>query len=254
MPVANIEAAANYIMEARKTGRVMPSLPEEVRPTSRDEALAIQDAVVARLGGPGGWKTAPPQPGHEPVFTPLPAAHVHPSQSALGDIWPFGPEIEVEIAVTLGRDLPRRPGGYARADIAAAIVSAHPAIEVIGSRFTDRKGIDPLTSIADLRSNVSTVVGPPLADWRGLEFAMVAMKLFFDGVEVAEVSGGHSTTEVLGALANLATQAMTRREHLRAGHVIITGARIKPVRLPRTVRSVVAKVAGLGRVAFETAG
>jgi 2-keto-4-pentenoate hydratase len=241
-------------MNARNTGQVMQALPEEARPLSRDDALAVQDAVVARLGGPGGWKTAPPQPGHEPVFTPLPAIHIHVSPAALSGVWPFRPEIEVEIAVKLGRELPQRPGGYVRDDLAAAIVSAHPAIEVIGSRFTDRKGTDPLTSIADLRSNVSTVVGPPLANWRALEFATVGMRLSFDGVQVAEVSGGHSTTEVLDALANLATHAMTRREHLKAGHVIITGARIKPVRLPHSVRSVAAEVAGLGRVAFEMRG
>src|SRR4029079_3969886 len=137
MPVARIEVAATHFLNARNTGQVMRALPEEDRPLTRDDALAIQDAVVASLGGPGGWKTAPPQPGHEPVFTPLPAVHVHASHVVLRGIWPFNPEIEVEIAVKLGRDLPQRLGGYGRDDISAAIVSVHPAIEVIGSRFIE---------------------------------------------------------------------------------------------------------------------
>ena len=56
MTPQQIDQAAQALAGARK-GQALPGLPQAVRPQSREDAFAIQDAVMAKLGEkPGGWK------------------------------------------------------------------------------------------------------------------------------------------------------------------------------------------------------
>jgi 2-keto-4-pentenoate hydratase len=239
---------AALLLDVRRSGRLMEALPEVLRPATLDEAYAIQDRTAAALGGIGGWKSGPPEGGKATYVTVLPAADVHNSPAALPGLWPFKPEMEVEIAARFGTGLPLRAAPYMRDEVAAAIASVHPAIEVIGSRFVNRKALDPLTGIADLRSNVAMILGPPVTDWRPMDFGSVAMTLSFDGKEVAAIPGGPSTDTAVQVLLDVVNHAGGRSGGVRAGQVVITGARIRPVRVPDGTRRIVAEAAGLGRV------
>lgn len=245
------EKAASLLLEARRTGKLLESLPEALRPKTAAEVYAIQDLTLAGLGPVGGWKAGPPG-GEDPAwFNILPAADFHPSPAKVPGVIPFNPEIEVEIALVFGRDLPKRATPYTVEEVTAAVASVNPAIEVIGSRFVKRTSVDMLSGLADLRSNAATIVGPALKDWRGLDFARVAMELSFDGKKVAEVSGGASTGTALGIMTGLVNHATSRNGGMRAGQVVITGARITPVAVPRGTKQIVADVTGLGRVTLN---
>jgi 2-keto-4-pentenoate hydratase len=245
------EKAASLLLEARRTGKLLEPFAEALKPKNAAEVYAIQDLTLAGLGPVGGWKAGPPG-GEDPAwYNTLPAVDIHPSPAKLPGVIPFNPEIEVEIAVVFGRDLPKRATPYAREDVAAAIASVNPAIEVIGSRFTSRTAADALSGLADLRSNAATVVGPALKDWRKLDFARVDMELAFDGKKAAEVSGGASTETALGILTNLVNHATSRTGGVRAGQVVITGARIRPTAVPKGTKQIVADVTGLGRVTLN---
>ena len=245
---ASAEKVASQLIEARRTGKLLAVLPEAQRPKTAAEAYAIQDLTVKAIGGTGGWKAGPPDGEDPPYYNILPARHIHPSPATLPETIPFNPEIEVEIGIVFGRDLPKRTVPYTRDEVVSAIASVNPAIEVIGSRFVSRTQVDFMTGIADLRNNAAVVVGPALKDWRGLDFARVAMVLSFDGTKVAEVSGGASTETALGILTNLVNHATSRNGGMRAGQVVITGARIKPTAVPKGTKQIVADVTGLGRV------
>jgi hypothetical protein len=58
---ADIAAAAEALLEARRTRRWLAALPERARPGTDAEAYAIQDWVAQALGEVGGGKSAPPR-------------------------------------------------------------------------------------------------------------------------------------------------------------------------------------------------
>jgi 2-keto-4-pentenoate hydratase len=92
------------------------------------------------------------------------------------------------------------------------------------------------------------VLGPGRTDGLSLEFATVAMRLRIDGAQVADTAGGATTEAVLGALVWLANHAAARNGGLKAGQIVITGARLGPV--PITGSTAEAEVEGLGTVSL----
>lgn len=220
--------AARLLVEARRSRKRLPDLPQPLLPATIEQAYAVQDAIIARLGPIGGWKVGPWRVGEVPACAPIPVRYVHDSPADLPAEDMPDAAGEVEIAVRFARSLPPRTTPYGPEDIRAAIGSAHLAIEIISSRFTDRRAVAPLTGIADTQNNGGIVVGPGRADWSTLDFGAVAMRLERDGVEIATAAGGPSTQDVLLALAWLATHAAERCGGLREGQVVITGARISP--------------------------
>jgi 2-keto-4-pentenoate hydratase len=249
MQKQDIARAASLLMEARRGRRRIADLPPDLQPATIADAYAIQDAIVALAGTVGGWKVAPAGDKPEPRCAPILAANLHASPATLtaGELL-VAPEIEVEIAVRFVKDLPARAQPYTTDDVLAAIGSIHPALEVLSSRFENRKVVPPLAAIADAQSNGSAVFGPALTSWQALEFATVSMTLTFDGSKVGTVDGGPSTALVLDSLVWLANHVATRHGGLKAGQVVITGARIKPVVVPKPGTAVTADVAGIGSV------
>jgi len=228
----DLNAAAEALLNIRRTRNRLSELPEALRPLTIEEAYAVQDLVVAKLGGVGAWKIVHPPAGAAPRCSPIPAPAVLRSGATIAWDSLLWPEVEVEIAVTLGQDLPPRTLPYETADIVAAISSVNPAFELLGSRFLDRTAVSRTESLADLLSSAGVVVGAGVADWQSIEFATVSMSLRFDDVPAGAANGGPSTAEVLETLTWLANHATGRTGGLRAGQIVITGARVQPVTLP----------------------
>jgi len=249
MQKQDIDRAASVLVETRRGRRRLADLPADLQPTSMAEAYAIQDAVVALTGAVGGWKVAPAGNNPEPRCAPIPAANLHasPATLATGELL-MAPEIEVEIAVRFSKDLPPRTKPYTTDEVTAAIGSIHPALEVLSSRFENRKAVSPLTAIADAQSNGSAVFGPALTNWQSVDFSTVGMVLFFDGKQVGQTDGGASNADVFASLVWLANSGAVRQGGLKAGQVVITGARIKPVVVPKSGTAVKADVVGIGSV------
>jgi 2-keto-4-pentenoate hydratase len=245
--------AAALLMDARQSGHRIADLPEDARPTSIEQAYAIQDATVRQLGAVGGWKVGPMRPGATPNCAPIAASLIHASPARFVYDTASAPEVEVEIAIRLGRDLPPRGTAYEADEMRAAIVSLHPAIEMLNSRFTDRKVVSPLSTLADAQSNAAVVIGSGLQDWREVELGRVAMRLRIDGEECAAAGGGPDTDNVLAALAWLANHLAARCGGLRAGDVVITGARLGPWAVTKRPAGIEADVAGLGIVEIVVA-
>ncbi len=251
---ARAEAAAALLLEIRRTRARPRGLPAHLTPHGIEEASAIQDRVVARLGGIGGWKIVHPPPGAAPRCSPVPASVIHASGAAFDWDALLWPEVEVEIALQLGQDLPPRARPYAPDEAAAAVARMTVAFEVLGSRFADRTAVTRDESLADLLSCAAVVTGTGDAAFAALDCADVAMTLRFDDAVVGSAAGGPSTAEVLGTLTWLANHACTRAGGLRAGQVVITGARIHPLDLPRRGTRLVARAQGLGEVVATLRG
>ena len=148
--------AAELLLSARRdpTQR-LNEFPEALHPRTEEQAYLVQRAIARELGAIGGWKVGAAGEGF--TCAPLPAAGVlrSPAEVAGRDRG-----VEAEIAVCFGTSLPPRDEPYTEASILAAILSAHPAIEVLESRFTDLNRMDPLSLLADSLSHGSLVLGP----------------------------------------------------------------------------------------------
>jgi len=225
------KSAAQTLVDARTSARLRETLPSDLRPGSVDEAYAIQDEIVALSGGVGGWKIAPRPNGGAFLCSPIPQSFFLRPEIPIARPDLLKPEAEAEIAVRFGRDLESKPGGHSVEEVMAAVASLHPVIEILSSRFEDRKTVDPLFNLADLQSCGAVVVGAPCPDWRTIEMASVPLALSVDGQEVGSTPGGASSHHVFAALAWLANHAITRNGGLRKDHVVITGARVGPVQV-----------------------
>lgn len=241
--------AADLLAAARINQQYLGGLPVEVAPATIDDAYQIQDATAMRFGGIGGWKLSPLRPDGEPTCSSIGAHHILAS-SAIVPLPSLRTVIEVEIAVKFAANLLEGERPFTLDEVRSAIGSVHLAIEVCGSRFTDPKALPPNFANADSQSNIAVIVGPARRDWQEIEFRDLAMTLYIDSNEVATTKGGPSTEGTLAALTWLANHAAKRCGGLRAGQVVITGARIPPTPL-QTGSRVFAEAAGLGSVALE---
>jgi 2-keto-4-pentenoate hydratase len=239
-------ALIDLLLGARTSGLPISALPAEHAPATLDDAYAVQTATITALGPIGAWKVGPLPAGGAPKCSPILARDVHPTGTSFATADLPGVEIEVEIAFKLATAFPHQSGSYSLDDARAAIGTVHIALELVGSRYTDRKAVPPLASIADLQSNAAVIVGPglPLA---GLpDFSALPMDMHFGTEEAGRIDGQQSTENALGALAWLARHAADRHLPLKPGDIIITGARLGPT--PPTASHIVASSPVLGTV------
>lgn len=233
---------ARLLLEARRTGTTLPHLPAHLRPQSQIEAHRIQDAIVAQLGTVGGWKIFAGE-DTAPFLSPVPAAMIFGQGHAAGGPLPIV-LVELEIALTLGHDLPARKIPYDAASVRDAIAGFHPLIELITFSWTDRDQVDRLTQLGDLQNSAGFVVGDALTNWETLDTAGARSTLILDGVEQATASSGADMGTILRTLALLANHALARGLPLRRGQVVTTGARlVAPANSAKIVRG---EIAGLG--------
>lgn len=234
------------LLRHRSSGILIVDLPADAAPQTVEDAYRVQNETVAALGPVGAWKVQPMPEAGVPFAAPILARTVLADGAILraADFPSLG--IEVEVAVTLSRDLPRQDQDYTAADLPSAIGSFHVALELLASRFIDRSKVPQLTGIADLQHSGAVVLGPPVSVASLPEFGTQPMSLSMDDVIVAKTSGNASTANMMAALAWLANHAIARGLHLTAGDVVITGARLGPV--PLRGSSIRAHAEGLGSV------
>ncbi|QQR38299.1 2-keto-4-pentenoate hydratase [Devosia rhizoryzae] len=231
------------LLAHRKAGTTVDALPAELVPADLKSAYAIQDETIVALGKVGAWKVAPfPETG-EPACSPLLASAIHPDGVRLRHSDLPGLAIEVEVAVKLSRDL---RGTASEDEVRAAIGSVHPALELLSSRFADRRSVPQLAAFADLQSNGAIVLGAPVSFATLPEFGNQAMTLSLDGRHGASTESGPTTSNMLSALTWLVRHSAARNTPLTAGMVVITGARLGPVVFQGTHAE--AQAPGLGSV------
>lgn len=239
--MSDIAKAADLLRRA-ETEAKLDQLPAGLIPQDEAAAYAIQDAVldgrpiaawkVAAIRAPGPLQTSPLS--DDMVIEGSLPAHLR------------APEIEVEIAIRIVADLPAREGDYSEAEVLAALGPAHAAIEVLESRFNDRKAVDKFSALADRVASGGVVIGSGVADWRGLDFTALTVSLVGEG-PIATASGNATVAQTVQALVWLANHASDRGVGLRAGQFVITGSRIGPMPVASGQR-LVAAIEGIGEV------
>jgi len=223
---------ARALLEARRRRRPVEHRPEGGWPRDEQEAYAIQDAFVALSGvDPVGYKigatseTAQRFLGLDRPFAGrILGAGVHQSPARLrgGDL--IFRVIEPEFAFRMATPLPPRAAAYGRDEVAEAVATLVPAIEVVtsayGSAWTEVGGA---ALIADNGAHGAFVVGVEESAWRRIDLESHAVSLEVNGKDAGAGVGANALGSPLTALAWLANHLSGRGRGLEAGELVTTG-------------------------------
>ncbi len=220
----NAEAAARYLIGQREPEAILGDrMPDEFRPHSLQDAIAIQMATMAVLGPIGGWKVGAANAAAEPSASPLALSGI---QQSPGTVKVRTRIAECEIGFRFARPLPPRDTPYSEAEVIAAIGSCRATIEAVDPRFINHAGLDPLTILADCGMHGGLVVGEPIATWRPHMFSMLKVVSTVNGVvqrqAVGSNPGGADLMRLLVWLAN--SQVVRAAGGLTAGVYVTTGS------------------------------
>lgn len=237
-----IQQAAQALIEARRSRRMLDALPESCRPGTPEEGYDIQRAVIAAWGEPvAGWKSGATLDAvqqrfglTEPFLGPFFGSSVmrSPARAKVGlfehRVVPAegkpGVALEVEFAFRVAKVLPPKAGGYTREEILEAFDAVIPAFEIISPRFHVTPFGTPGSALADCGLNGGMVLGQPVKDWRNIDYAKHTARLVIDGQTVAEGTGTLVLGNPLNALEWL-VNAVGRQGHmLSPGQILTTGS------------------------------
>ena len=216
-------SAAGMLLDGRRTNRPIEDLPAGVRPVTLEEAYFIQNRLAIAYGEIGGWKVGAPTAEATPMFAPMPLAWIASNDALLGGRHRFR-GLEAEIAFLMGKDLPPREKAYSREEVAAAIASCHPAIEVIESGLVDPLKAEKLSMIADLQMHGGFVYGAAVPNWQTINFSKEHVTLAVDGVVRVERTGSNTSGDLMRLLPWLANEGAARTRGLKAGQWVTTGS------------------------------
>jgi 2-keto-4-pentenoate hydratase len=219
----HIDNAAKHIVAARQAGVPGGRIPEADRPTTPEEALAVQDKVTALLGQEiGGWKCSLPSDG-KIIAAPIYAVDITKSAPK---VWDAGTKarIEPEIAYILKTDLPPRGTPYSEEEVRAAIGSTHLVLELIGARYADITGYSFPEMLADRLQNQGVFIGPEIDQPWEKEMGTFPITITGKNGVVSTHKGVHPNEHPFKPFFWLANFLNTRQTGLRAGQVVITGS------------------------------
>ncbi len=218
--------AAELLLQARRERAPLPDMPVDLRPRTIEQAYVLQDLVAEALAPLGGWKVGAPSPEAAPLCAPMPLWGGYLASGArLGGTYSRLRGVEAEIAFLLGEDLPVRAAPYTREEVVRAIASAHPAIEILESAFTDPDAADRLSMIGDLQINGGFAYGPAAADWRAIDLAAETVEVVVDGALRCRAGMGNPAgPDLLRLVTWLANEGAARTGGLQRGAWITTGS------------------------------
>jgi len=235
--------AARFLHDAHRNRARYENLPEAIAPKTVAEAYDAQEALCRlwepQLGPVAGLKIATTTKVMQqlmgidhPCSGMIFSSRVLRSPARLAKSDYVNVRVECELAVRLGRDLPKTPMPYTRESVREAVSEIMAAFELIEDRFADYKTSKAMSLIADNAWNGGIVIGrsKPLA--AALDLDGIQGRLARDGKE--EATG--KTDDPMGALAWLANLAAERGRAMTAGMIVITGSVMSPVDIARGER------------------
>ena len=212
------------------------AMPTALRPADLTAGYNLQDRVAAlqtaRGAGPTiGWKVGSTTPAMQRLLgVPQPVAGrmFEASRIAPGAVIDFGrwrrPAVECEIAVRLARPIDAREGTPSIAEVADALDSVHPAIELVDDRYGDFVAAGAPLMASDHFFHAGLVLGDAVPHWRSLDLAALRGSTWVDGREVLSGTGADVLGHPLNSVAWLATHLAARGRRLEAGEIVTTGS------------------------------
>ena len=226
-----VRSAAKLLADAWINITPIEGLPPALRPSSFEEAYAIQDEMAALIGQKTvGWKIGPASPGlmraqgfEEPGVGRLFEPNIYHSPAELVHRRILDAKLECEFALRLSADVPPRDAAYTAEELVLIAVLC-PVFDVAGYRFVTPEANSPLDRVADMGGAGALVVGDEIPQWHDLDLQTLQVDLRIDdGPPVTNFEGDYRSNplEVLVWLANFLSR---RGIGLRAGDLVSTGS------------------------------
>jgi 2-keto-4-pentenoate hydratase len=229
----DLSSAAQRLATAFKTNQSLTALPEAERPTTLDESYVAQAEFINLLGeGIAGWKLAGASPrglrGEAPN-APVTGLLVPSRVVTSGAVVQLPPgrnaTLEIEVSLRFSRDVAPAEEAF---DASSMIEEASLTIEVVCSRFVDRKVVGQPSFVADNVGFHTLVRGDKLDFLDSTPFAGDA-ELLQDGNPIAGPLSGDDRTNPYLALTFLWSQLSEKRLTIPKGAVVTTGTLSVPV-------------------------
>ncbi len=256
MTPEQIHQAAQLLWSTWQSGRQIDALPVGLRPLSRPDAYAVQEAIQRESAQAlYGWKIAATSAAgqkHIGVDGPLAGRLLKGRVLKDGASVPLSGNcmrvMEAEFAFRLAADLPARADPYSVAEVMQATAALHVAIEVPDSRFRDFPRAGAAQLIADNACASWFVCGPEVTqDWRHTDLPQFAVTAEKNGKFACAGKGANVLGDPCIALTWIANELNRHGTCLRAGEVITTGTCIVPLAIAPGDH-VVARFGDFGRV------
>lgn len=243
--------AAKTLVERRLTGAQGERLPEACRPTTLEDALAIQEAVSAqwcttRDDSIGGWKCLLP-PTDKWIVGPIYTSTINTVPPL--SLWaPTGrARIEPELVFIFGKDLPAREQPYTSEEVDSAILRTHMALELIHGRYRDPGSVAFPEMLADGLVNQGLFIGPEIDAEAARAAGEIVIKVSCASGEQGEHAGVHPNNSPRAPLYWLAEFLRSRGQGIVAGQAVITGSYAGVLDVPLD-EDVTIEYVGLGRM------
>jgi 2-keto-4-pentenoate hydratase len=225
------EEVARYIAASHANRTPYANLPDAFAVTTVSEAYRAQEALArllaSRAGRIAGAKIATTTKVMQQLMgIDHPCGgllfenriHASPTQVQLSDYLHL--VIECELAVRLGRALPKQGAPYSADTVRAAIQSVMPAFELIEDRKADYQRTNAVTLIADNCWNAGVVLGPQTPYHPDQVLTGIRGALAINGRTAHE----GMTDDPVAALAWVANLNAEHGRGLEPGMIVITGS------------------------------
>jgi len=248
------ESVASMVT-ARSGMHPLKHLPPGGAPLSLDDAYSIQEAFAREFGAPVvGYKIGCASkesqalvkaagPFAARVFAPT--RFESPAEISARDFFIVG--VEAEFGFTMREGLPARRAPYERAEVARAVASVAPVIELCDTRLANWKAARIEEIIADNGFHGGLVVGAAVTSWESLDLAGHEVALSIDGAVRARGASAGSLGDPLDGLLWIANELSRRGYGLGAGDIVATGT-WTGLHFVRGQSAVIADFGSLGRV------
>jgi 2-keto-4-pentenoate hydratase len=223
---------AVHLALLRKERRAQSGLEARLVPPDRATAYRVAQLVAEELGWKtGGWKIAALKEAmqralrtDQPIYGRVFAQFIFESPAAFEYRRLVNPIPEAEYAARLGADLPPRLKAYTEEEVATAVASLHPSLEIAECRFTHDAAFPALPAIlADGAGSGFIVYGPEIAGWRAADISGQEATLSIGGVVRRRGTAKAALEHPLQPLTWLANELSRTGIGLKAGEMISTG-------------------------------
>ena len=233
MTKEQIAKAAEQLAKAWRENHPIERLSNDLIPSNRETAVAIQDELAKRIGHKVvGWKVGGEAVGRvfEPKFFKSPA--VVPANAYHHSF------LEIEFGFKILADLPARKESYAADDVANQVVLV-PTFELItplilGNINPAKPGGYPPTRPEWLLAYAANafcgglVAGNPIDDWKDQPLRDIPIDVHIKNGSKVPVVPLDARSEPLEVLVWLTNELSQRGIGLNAGQVVTLGGRVGP--------------------------
>ncbi|MBM4027024.1 MAG: hydratase [Planctomycetes bacterium] len=209
------------------------SLPERLKTRNWETVMAVMERLNERLAWPSaGWKIgaaaeeirrAEGVPGPAPGLLSRKGVYESPARLPSSLFINYRCS-ECEFAFRMGADLPPRDAVYSEMEVAEAVESLLPALEIGDTVFDDWYGASGYQgSSMDNGGAAAFVHGAPIRDWRRFDLPNARIDLSLNGVYMKSGYGRAAMGNPLTSLTWMANWLRLRGKGLRVGEFVSTG-------------------------------